>query len=155
MNRKIIFPAFLLASLLPALAEEPQTEFDAFAPVKASTEWKPNPALWRELLNVKRDHPTVSIGRTEFLVGGPLVETIRRPRNWSNLSLGKKLLALPVINLFVPQPMPSPPSGGGKYFAWEATSQPWISLMGGAYPGTGRFISADNHEPNALVSFGW
>jgi len=60
MNRKTILPAFLLASLLPALAEELQTEFDAFAPVKASTEWKPNPALWRELLSVKRDHPTVS-----------------------------------------------------------------------------------------------
>jgi len=155
MNRKTIVPAFLLASLLPMVAEEAQTEFDASAPVKASTEWKPNPALRRDLLHIKRDHPTVTIGRTEFQVGGPLVETLRRPRNWSDLSLGRKLLALPVINLFVPQPMPSPPGGGGKYFAWGDASKSWTSVTGGAYPGNGRSITADNHEPTGLIYFGW
>jgi hypothetical protein len=154
MNAKLLFPAFLLASLLPALAEERQTEFDAFAPVKTSTEWKPKPALWRNLLSVRRDFPTVSIGKADFVLTGPLVQMIRRPSGWSDLSLGQKIMALPVVNLLVPQSMPAPASGG-KYFAWGESSQSWISVTGGAYPGTGRFIRADNHEPNALVSFGW
>lgn len=150
----MLLPAFLLASFLPTLAEEHQIEFDAFAPVKTSTEWKPKPALWRELLNVKRGHPTVSIGRTEFLVGGPLVQTIRRPDSWSDLSLGRKILALPVINLLVPQPMPAPASGG-KYFAWGESSLSWGAVANGAAPGSGGFARDVNHEPAGLISFGW
>lgn len=154
MNVTMLFPAFLLASLLPALAAERQTDFDAFAPVKASTEWKSNPALWRNLLSIRRDSPTVSIGKADFVLTGPLVQTIRRPRGWSELSLGEKILALPVINLLVPQPMPAPASGG-KYFAWGESSLSWGAVANGAAPGSGAFARYVNHEPNGLISVGW
>ena len=150
MKTKTLLAAILVATLLPALAEEKQEKFDAFAPAKASSEWKPHPALWRELLRVKEDHPTITIGKAEFEVRGPLVETIRRPRNWSDRSLGQQILGLPVVNLFVPQPLPPAPRGG-KYFAWGESSLPWSAVANGAACGSASFI---NHEPrNGLIYF--
>ncbi|MBI3853168.1 MAG: hypothetical protein HY298_23200 [Verrucomicrobia bacterium] len=154
MNGKTLLPTILLASLLPALADERETAFDPYAPVKATTEWKPNPALLRELLRVRRNYPTVSIGKGDFEVSGPLLQTIRRPRDWSDLSLGRKILALPVINLLVPQPMPPSP-GGGKYFAWGQSGLPWGTLAEGAAPGAGGFARYVNHEATGLISIGW
>jgi len=149
MSTKTLIAVIFISSMFIASAEDQQAGFDAYAPVKTSTEWKPNPALRRELLSVKPDQPTVSIGKADLVVSGPLVQTFRRSHGWSDLSLGRKILALPVINLFVPKPMPSTP-GGGRYFQWGESSQPWIAVAQGAVAGDPS--NAVRHEALGLIS---
>src|SRR5690349_2740538 len=47
----------------------------------------------------------ISLGKSDYVLQGPLVETFRRP-SWSATGghWTRKLLALPVVNLFVPLP---------------------------------------------------
>jgi hypothetical protein len=77
----------------------------------------------------------IRLGKSEYVVSGPLVETFRpvKPpppnRTWAD-----KLLGLPIVNLFVPQPMPLPP-GGGKYFFWGEREIAWSTLMDTPIPG--------------------
>lgn len=71
---------------------------------------------------------TVSLGKSDFAVSGPLVETFRpAPRSPGERSLGQKFLSLPIVNLFVPQPMPVS-RGEGRYFAWGERPMPWASV---------------------------
>jgi hypothetical protein len=157
MNAKMLLTTSFVAAALPIFADEAQVEFDASAPAKATTEWKYNPALWTELFTEKREAPTMSIGRSDIAVSGPLVETFRRPRYSStDRSLGQRILSLPIINLFVPQPMPSPPSSGGRYFAWGRSSRPWRAIAEGAPAGAGGIENAINHEPSSgLINLSW
>ena len=150
LRLKALIPAILLGALSCAIGADPQAQFDAFERAEATKEWKPNPALWQDLLSVERDYPTVSVGRGEFVVRGPLVETFRRPREWSDLSLGQKVLSLPLVNLFVPMKMQKPPGGGGKYFAWGPRSQAWTPRA--PVPG---FRDAIEHQASGtLISIG-
>jgi hypothetical protein len=152
MNVRALITALFLSSLSASFAEEQPAGFDAFAPVKASTTWKSNPALWRELLNAKPDTSAIMIGKSDVLLGGALAQTLRRPRGWSDLNLGQKVLALPIINLFVPQPMPATASGG-KYFAWGESRRSWGALAAGVPAGN---TTPLNQEPTAaLISFRW
>jgi len=129
-----------------AAADELQAQFDMFAPTEMSPNWKPNPALWREL-RTTRTNPAVSVGGNEFRMSGPLVgayQTARRSAG-ERPSLGETLIAIPigVLSLFVPQPMPRPPESGGRYFAWGERAEAWGTQMGAAADGDG------------LISFSW
>jgi hypothetical protein len=85
-----------------------------------------DPARIHNMLTVKSDSPLVVLGKTDFTISGPLIEGFRRLPKAENLSLGQKFLRLPVIRLFVPRPMESPP-GTGRYFMWRSSDLPWTA----------------------------
>lgn len=78
------------------------------------------------VITPKKDMPVIQMGRSDFVFSGPLVQGFRRLPPQEGLSRGQRFLRLPVIRLFVPQPMPNPPETG-KYFAWrnEECSLSW------------------------------
>jgi hypothetical protein len=82
-------------------------------------------ARWDSLLTPRRDIPVITLGRSDFVFSGPLVEGFRTLPHQENVSRGQRFLRLPLIRLFVPKPMPVPT--GGKYFAWRSDecSLPW------------------------------
>ena len=69
----------------------------------------------------RQDIPVITLGRSDFVFSGPLVEGFRRLPHEENLSRGQRFLRLPVVRLFVPKPMPVP-AEGGKYFAWHSSA---------------------------------
>jgi hypothetical protein len=117
---------FLLCfvSALTAVAGDPPSQFNA-------TMSKAMPLTEAErqqnFLNAKRDAPVITLGKSDFVLGGPLVEGLRPLPHQDDLSRGQKFLRLPIIRLFVPGPMENPPGGTGKYFAWrnEQCAQAW------------------------------
>jgi hypothetical protein len=71
----------------------------------------------------------ISLGKSDYILRGPVVETFRRPY-WS-ASEGhwtRKLLNMPVVNLFVPLPMPKAGGPPGKYLAWGESDAPWSTI---------------------------
>lgn len=118
--------------LWAARAEEKPTEFDATTRKKSVLDWD-DPKWW---LRDQKPEKTFSIGKTDFEVSGPLIETFRGPRRtWSDLSLGEKIVNLPIVNLFVPQPFKVESRREGKYLAWGDKDLPWSAVadrgMGG------------------------
>ena len=92
-----------------------------------SVNWNTNPAHWERQIEQRQPSSAVRLGKSDFTVSGPLVDGLRRQRSAAGRSLGKRLLSLPVVRLFVPQPMPSPP-GGGPYFLWGERDASWASF---------------------------
>jgi hypothetical protein len=121
MNAKLFLLCFVSAAT--AFAADPPTQFN-------STVLPPLPTYfssrWGGPLTKKRDLPIIQLGRSDFVFSGPLVQGFRRLPHVDGLSRGQRFLRLPLIRLFVPQPMESPPEGG-KYFAWRNNecSLPW------------------------------
>jgi hypothetical protein len=74
--------------------------------------------------------PPLTLGEGNVKLSGPLVDTFRlKARNEAqpHRSLGQKILNLPVVNLFVPQPFPKP-TGPLRYFAWGERDVPWTMV---------------------------
>lgn len=113
----------LLGSTLCLSAQSDSAEFHSSPP----SNWNTNPAHWERMLEQRKASSAIQIGKSDFTISGPLVEGVRRQRATGERSLGKRLLGLPVVRLFVPQPMPSPP-GGGRYFLWGERDQSWASF---------------------------
>jgi hypothetical protein len=134
MNIKLLLPAILLALAPFAQAEDPQPKHGVSTSASGGTEWNTNPAYWERALSEKRASPELRIGKSGFVVRGPVVEGIRRQQSSGDRSRGKRLLGLPIVRLFVPQPMASPP-GGGKYFCWGESDRPWTAIAQGAAAG--------------------
>jgi hypothetical protein len=134
MNMKLLFPAILFALATFAQAEDSPPKYGVSTSAPSRTEWNTNPAYWERALSEKRVSPELRIGKSGFVIRGPVVEGFRRQRSSGDRSLGKRLLGLPVVRLFVPQPMASPP-GGGKYFRWGESDRPWTALAEGAAAG--------------------
>lgn len=84
-------------------------------------------------------------------MSGPLIEGVRGKRQSSDASLGQKFLALPVVNLLVPQRMPSPPDSGGSYFAWRNSNRSWTEIASGAVAGSSS-NPAYNEPKTSLIS---
>lgn len=99
------------------------------AELNSSTQpnWNTNPAHWERMLEQRKVSSAIQVGRSDFVISGPLVDGVRRKRITGERSLGKRLLDWPVVRLFVPEPMPSPP-GGGRYFLWGERDQLWASI---------------------------
>lgn len=144
--------AFLLVCTPLAHADGDKPESDAAAQINSPMKWNTDPAHWDGLIKEQSTSPNLRIGKSDYVISGPLIDGIRKRRYSSDRSLGRKILGLPVVRLFVPQLMPYPP-GGGKYFRWGESNKPWTAI---AHAGGG--AGADNpinHEPQAtLISIG-
>jgi hypothetical protein len=106
-------------------ADEKPTQFDTATRRKSVLDWD-DPEWWKR--DWKHDQK-FSIGKTGFDVSGPLIETFRGPRRtWSDLSLGQKIISLPIVNLFVPQPFNVGSRRESKYLAWGEKDLPWSSV---------------------------
>jgi hypothetical protein len=122
MNAKPLL--LCLFSVSTALAGDPPAQYNA-------TAFPPMPLYSRpgsgSFLTKKSESPLVTLGKSDFVVSGALIEGLRPLHNTEGMSTGQKFLHLPVIRLFVPGPMPRPPGGTGKYFAWRNSDndEPW------------------------------
>lgn len=82
-------------------------------------------STWKsDLINPKPAVPVIILGR-DFVLNSPIIEGLRRLPPAENLTRAQRFLRLPVIRLFVPKPMPKPPGGTGRYFAWHNCSLAW------------------------------
>ena len=98
-----------------------------------------DPALKESVVTERLDSSHLSLGKGDWVVSGPLVDGLRQRRPTGDRSLGKRILALPIIRLFVPKPSP-PPSDREVYFVGGESSRPWASISSEAR----RFGSPDN-----------
>jgi hypothetical protein len=147
-----VFMAATLAFVSAAAAAEEQSSHQASTSADSSLKWNTDPNYWKQVLRSPKDEASVKIGKGEYKVRGPLIDGIRRSkRTAEDRSLGRRLLSLPIVRWFVPQPMPNPP-GGGKYFLWGESDKPWASVAGGGAASTGN--PAVTHEAASLISIG-
>lgn len=144
-------PLFAALVLLTPAARA-QTRSDAVnlnSSSGAAVNWNTNPAHWERVIQQRTNAPALRLGKSDWQANGPLIEGLRRRRSTENRSLGKRLVSLPIVRLFVPGPMPSPP-GGGRYLLWGESDRPWITVAQGAPAGD----PAVTHEAQSLISFG-
>lgn len=146
MNAKLFLAMLILAAAWRVQAGENQTNYDAAVSPSLKTKWNTDPAYWDKYVGKKSDTAKLQIGKSDYVVSGPLIEGFRRRHDSQDRSLGQKILGLPIVNLFVPQPMPSPP-GSGKYFRWGESELPWAEIAQGAAPG--KIDNPVTHEANA------
>lgn len=139
----------LLATTGVAFARDESSHLTATTSPKAQTHWNTDPKYWERVLRTPKDLPDVKLGRSDYVISGPLVDALRRRRSSPDLSLGKRILRLPIVRLFVPLPMPSPP-GGGRYFLWGESSRPWTAVAEGA--AAGELSNPVTHEARSLIS---
>ncbi len=116
-----------------------------------SLQWNTNQSHWDRILQEPRPIPELRLGKSGFVIGGPLIETFRGRRLPTDASRGRKFLALPVVNLFVPQRMPQPPGGTGRYFAWRNNTRSWSEIPSPRL-GDNVFSPAYNEPQGVLIS---
>lgn len=150
-----IFVAGLIALAMPALAEESSSALDASATSKAKSQWNLNQTHWDKVVSEKTKSTATQLGKSDFAVSGALIDGLRPQRSSGERTFAKKVLGLPVIRWFVPMRMDSPPSGGGRYFAWrDNSSRPWVSVAAGNVAGADP-TNPVNHKPTtSLISVG-
>jgi hypothetical protein len=150
MNAKLLllFTVSLGVAGVASARDEP-SPFRATTTPKAKTQWNTDPKYWERVLRVPKEFPDVKLGRSDFVISGPLIDGLRRRRSAPDLSRGQRFLRLPIVRLFVPGPMPSPP-GGGKYFLWGESSRPWSALAEGA--AAGDLSNPVTHQARSLIS---
>lgn len=152
MNKKLILPACMML-LLPAFAAERDSTFDVS---EHTPRWTLERSYWDRLLAEQQSGAPVRIGRTDFNLSGPVIDSLRPRRRAPDeqATPARKFLNLPVVRLFVPQRLPSPPESGGRYFAWGESALPWTATVSGGAPG-GAFATPVRHEPgHGLVVIG-
>ena len=144
MKANVFVAVLFLALGSPLRAGDSRLKPVVASTTKADTAWNTNSWLWKNLVYGYHPTPGFQLGKTGITITGPLVETLPRGKAASDRSLGQKILAFPLVHLFVPQPMPPAGSPPGKYFAWRDSNQSWTALTGGgATPGPG------------FIRFGW
>lgn len=143
----LVFLSFLDASASAQTAPGPTN-----STVLKSMPWDTSQAHWDKVMQEPRNVPELRLVNGAFVVSGPLVDGFRGKRHSSDASLGQKFLALPIVNLIVPQRMPSPPTTGGRYFAWRDSNRSWSELAAGSVGG--HSSNPDYNEPRgSLISF--
>lgn len=138
---------FILVTLLGSTVWLPAQSDSAELESSTPSNWNTNPAHWERMIEQRKTSSALQIGKSDFTITGPLVDGVRRKRTTGERSLGKRLLGLPIVRLFVPLPMPSPP-GGGRYLLWGESDRPWVSVAQGVPAGD----PAVTHEARALIS---
>ena len=128
MNANGWMAVVFASSLLTLKAQERPAQFDSKTTLP---EWRvPKP---EEFLEQKPARLT--LGKTDFVMSGALVETFRtQPRSPGERTRVQKFLSLPIVNMFVPEPMPKP-GRGGIYFAWGQRDEPWAAVSARASSG--------------------
>jgi hypothetical protein len=135
MNANAIVTVVFLSLVLALRAQERPAPLDASSQKKI-LDWN-DPKWWEAMRKTSPDQKStgISLGKSDFVMSGPLIETFRRaPRSSGDQSLIERMRHWPIVSLFVPQPMPWP-SGGGKYFAWGERDVPWSVLADRPIPG--------------------
>ena len=153
MNSKMIFPVLFGLAIASASAQAPASNYDSSRYGLGPGQWNTSRSYWDRILSEKEFVPEMRLGRSDFVVSGPLIQGLRRQRISSDASLGRKILALPVVNWFVPQRMPSPPGGTGGYFAWNESRNPWSVATPAGAPGSA-FNAAYREPAGTLISIG-
>ena len=132
MNTRLLVVIFLSSMALSAPAEEAWYKPVLSVPADFATKWDTNSSLWKNLSTGRTNSSAVRINLGNFELSGPIIEGFRPRRHPTDRNLGQKILDLPVVCLLVPQRMPTPPGGGGRYFAWGKSNRPWTSVAAGA-----------------------
>jgi len=150
MNAKSLFLLTVsLGAAGVASARDEPSHFDTTTTPQAQTQWNTDPKYWERVLQLSKELPDAKLGRSDFVIRGPLVDGLRRLRSTPDLSRGQRFLRLPIVRLLVPRPMPSPP-GGGRYFLWGESSRPWSAIAGGG--AAGDQSNPVTHEARSLIS---
>jgi len=111
--------ALLLLSSGLACAADDDVEFRS----PSST----NLAQPKSVITERLDSPDPKLGKGDWVVRGPVADSFHRGRKTENRSLGRRILGLPIIRLFVPMPTPLP-SETEVYFVEGQSSRPWASI---------------------------
>jgi hypothetical protein len=149
MKTELVLLALLMT--LSAAAQAAATG-RADSTILRSPSWEMSQAHWDRVLEQPRLVPELHLGKTDVLIGGPLIEGFRQKRLSADSSPGKRFLALPIVSLFVPRKMASPASeNSGNYFAWGDSNRSWTQIAGGTPAGSG-FSPAYNEPQNSLIS---
>ena len=152
MNAKLLFLATLALAAL-AQAEDSPVKSGVASAANARTEWNTNPAYWERVLSQKNDSQGLRIGKSSWVIKGPINDGLRRQRSTGDRSTGERLLGLPIVRLFVPQPAALPPGGGG-YLRWGENDRPWIAIAGGSALGSDSSNPVTHEARTSLVSIG-
>ena len=153
MNARALLSAILLELVVTAFAAEAPPKTGISTSSNSRTEWNTNPAYWERVLTEKHDSPGLRVGKSSWVVQGPIIERMRRQRPSGGRSAGERLLGLPIVRLLVPQPTPPPP-GGGKYLRWGESDRPWVVIAQGAAPGGSSGNPVTHEARSSLISFG-
>jgi hypothetical protein len=133
MKTKIFLLCF--ASALTAHAGDTNSQFSAS--MRTPIEVRESERFQALIAHAKSNPSAIAIGRSDFVLSGPLVYGFRKLPPEENLTHFQKFLRLPVIRLVVPGPMPRPPESGGKYFAWRSEESQILAWTSAASrPGT-------------------
>jgi hypothetical protein len=153
MNAKIAISVLIVLVALAAFPARAQVNYEAVRAVDPSAEIGFGSAARHETFAPPAPSPRVQLGQTDYVITGPLVQGLRRaPRVDPDTSPGRRFLNLPVVRMFVPQRLPTPPEEGTRYFAWGQSARPWAAIATGA-PAGARWPEPITHEPrSALVS---
>lgn len=104
----------------------------------------------QEFLTTRRDSRAVALGKSDFVMSGPLVAGLRKLPPQEGLSRSQKFLRLPIIRLFVPGPMERP-SGTGRYFAWKNEGNPLPWAVAASRPAVARGATVRVEPDSCLV----
>lgn len=135
MKTKLIVAAAILgfaAVTLQGADANTQAEFvgpESQVLKRHAVDWN-DPEWWQAM---QKKDTSMQIGRSDYVVEGPVFRSFRRPRNWSERTLGEKISSLPIVSLFVPQPMPVEQRSirdlrATDYFRWGNHDQPWANI---------------------------
>ncbi len=130
MNANTLLLMIFAAGLLTLQAQEALGQLDVSSSTKP-LDWH-DPKWWE----ARGQKPSgIRLGQGDFVLEGPLVETLRRPP-WSSRrrDLRQKFFSLPFVNPFGPKEI-SARAGREDYFAWGERSTPWSVLSDRPIPG--------------------
>lgn len=146
MKAQIVPLALLMAAAIVTRGEETPGSLST----SPSMKWNTDPAYWDKVLTQKAAGG-LKLGKSDFVLGGPIVDGLRRRPADPNRGFGQKFLGFPVVRWFVPLKTPGPP-GGGKYFRWGESEQAWASIAGGAAAASSSGNPVTHESSASLIS---
>jgi hypothetical protein len=155
MKASLPILALLCSLALPVCGEGTQVVSTVSGSTLPAPKWDPQSKLWKDLISEKPLPAARPIELRAFTLSGPVLEGVRPLPRQTDLSRGRKILNFPVVRLFVPQRMPSPPGGGGNYFAWGESARPWTAVAARAARGDGYSGHGGEELRNGLMTLGW
>ena len=105
-----------------------------------------------DFIFAKRDAPVIALGKSDFVISGPLIAGFRKLPPREDLTRTQRFLRLPIIRLFVPGPEDKPPGGTGKYFAWRNEDSPLPWTVAASRPVGAKGADVRMEPDSALIS---